>query len=93
MYKALTTFTDLQDNNYKYHPGDEFPRNGLKVSKERFEELLSDKNRRHKPVIEEVVEEEVKEEQVTPIEEESEAPVEEPKPTPNRRGRKKANAE
>ena len=60
MYKALTDFTDLQDKNYKYRAGDIFPRKGMKVSKERFEELLSDQNRRHKPVIEEI--EEVKEE-------------------------------
>lgn len=61
MYKALTTFTDLQDNNYKYQAGDTFPRKGLKVSDARIKELLSDKNRRNKPVIEEIVEE-VKEE-------------------------------
>ena len=61
MYKALTTFTDLQDNNYKYQAGDTFPRKGLKVSDTRIKELLSDKNRRNKPVIEEIVEE-VKEE-------------------------------
>lgn len=51
MYKALITFTDLQDNNYKYHPGDEFPRNGLEVTEGRIKELLSSNNRRNKPVI------------------------------------------
>lgn len=62
MYKALTTFTDLQDNNYRYQAGDTFPRKGLKVSDERIAELLSDNNRRHKPVIEEIPEEPKKEE-------------------------------
>lgn len=57
MYKALTRFTDLQDNNHVYQAGDIFPRKGIKVSKERIEELLSDQNRRHKPVIEEIIEE------------------------------------
>lgn len=60
MYKALTTFTDLQDNNYRYQAGDTFPRKGIKVSDERIAELLSDNNRRHKPVIEEIIKEEVK---------------------------------
>ena len=54
MYKALINFVDLQDNNHRYHAGDEFPRNGMEVSPERIDELLTDKNRRHKPVIEKV---------------------------------------
>ena len=80
MYKALTTFTDLQDNNYRYQAGDTFPRKGIKVSDERIAELLSDKNRRHKPVIEEIVKEEPKKEE---------------KPAPAKKstsGRKKADA-
>lgn len=56
MYKAIDNFVDLQDNNYRYHTGDVFPRKGIDVSKERIEELASDKNRRHKPVIVEVKE-------------------------------------
>lgn len=87
MYKALTTFTDLQDNNYRYQAGDTFPRKGIKVSDERIAELLSDKNRRHKPVIEEIVKEEPKKEDAKP------APK---KPTTTKKpatgGRKKADA-
>ena len=60
-YRAVTTFTDLQDNNYKYQAGDLFPRKGFKVSDERLAELSTDKNRRHKPVIEEVLEEKTEE--------------------------------
>lgn len=54
MYKVIKYFTDLQDNNYKYHVGDEFPHKGTEVSEARLEELSSDKNRRHVPVIEKV---------------------------------------
>lgn len=82
MYKALTTFTDLQDDNYKYQAGDTFPRKGLKVSDARIKELLSNKNRRNKPVIEEIVEE-VKEEK---------KPAAAPKKTSASSGRKKTNA-
>ena len=46
MYKVTEMFTDLQDENYRYEPGDTFPRKGLKVSKERFEELASTENLR-----------------------------------------------
>ena len=54
MYKALISFTDLEDNNYRYHPGDIFPRYGIEVSAERISDLLTGNNRRHIPVIEEV---------------------------------------
>jgi len=50
-YKAIVSFTDLQDNNYRYHAGDTFPRAGVTVSQERLEELSTDKNRRRKPMI------------------------------------------
>lgn len=54
MYKVLKHFVDLTDNNYEYHTGDIFPRDGLKVTKARFTELSTDKNRRGFPLIEEV---------------------------------------
>lgn len=56
MYKVLRYFTDLQDNNYPYKAGDEFPRKGLNVTAERLEELSTGKNKRGIPVIEEVKE-------------------------------------
>jgi len=79
MYKVLVNFTDLQDNNHKYLAGDTFPRKGIKVSQERLDELLTDKNRRHKPMIEEVKEEP------------AEIPEEQPKPKqkPTKKGGKK----
>ena len=57
MYKAIETFTDLQDNNHRYQAGDIFPREGLRVTKKRLEDLLTGNNKRHKPMIEEIPEE------------------------------------
>lgn len=51
MYEVIHYFTDLQDNNYPYNAGDAFPRDGLKVSEERLEELSSSNNRQRKPLI------------------------------------------
>ena len=91
MFKALTTFTDLQDDNYKYQAGDIFPREGLEVSAERLAELSTDANRRGVPVIEEI-KEEVKEE--LPVAEEQPVVEEATKPAPKKGGRKKkADAE
>ena len=56
MYKVLKYFTDLQDNNYPYKAGDEFPRKGLDVPAERLEELSTAKNKRGIPVIVEIKE-------------------------------------
>lgn len=90
MYKVLRRFEDLQDNRYLYQPGDQFPRAGLKVSKDRLEELCTSKNRRRVPLIKfeedlqkevKSVEPEVDEEIIEKIEEaaetSTEAPVEE----------------
>lgn len=89
MYKVIRSFSDLQDKNRVYNAGDTFPRDGLKVSKERIAELLSGKNRIREPLIEEIPEElegtkvdvgkDVKE--ITPVK------------TSNKKGKKKANAE
>jgi len=54
MYKVLEMFTDLQDDNYKYEVGDEYPRLGLKPSLARIKELCGTDNRRGRAVIEEV---------------------------------------
>lgn len=94
MYKALTTFTDLQDNNYKYFAGDEFPRKGLIVSDARIAELSSDKNRRHTPVIVEVLEE-VKKEEVKEVKKSTSTKAHAKSKAPaksNASGRKKTNA-
>ena len=97
-YKVIVDFTDLQDNNRKYRVGDEFPRKGLSVSKERLDALSTTKNRRGFPVIEAEVEAEI-EPEVEP-ELEAEIEIEEPKKEVKKStsakktsGRKKANAE
>ena len=56
MYRVIKRFKDLQDNNFVYNVGDEFPHTGGKVSKKRIEELATDKNIRGIPLIEEVKE-------------------------------------
>jgi hypothetical protein len=52
MYKVITFFVDLQDNNHPYNAGDTFPRKGLAVTKERLAELAGSENKQGKPLIE-----------------------------------------
>ena len=56
MYRVITYFTDLQDNNHEYNVGDIYPHNKKKVSASRIKELSTDKNRRGIPLIEKVEE-------------------------------------
>ena len=81
MYKVLTYFEDLQDNGHPYHPGDEFPRNGLRVSLDRIMELSGEKNRRGTKLIEVEV-------QAEPKEEVKAEPKVAPKATTKKRSRK-----
>lgn len=62
MYKVIVPFVDLQDNLFAYGVGDTFPRKGMKVSKERFEELASSNNKRSMPLIEKVEKKKAKKE-------------------------------
>lgn len=57
MYKVVRYFRDLQDDNYLYHEGDTFPREGLSVSEERIKELSSADNKQHTVLIKEIAEE------------------------------------
>ena len=81
MYKVVKLFTDLQDNNYRYEVGDEYPRLGLKPSIARIAELSGSNNKQGRPLIEEIKDLAGDEEEVK-IEEKSAdadvAPVEEP---------------
>lgn len=61
MYKALSYFTDLQDNCYSYKRGDIYPRKGYTPTKERIAELASAKNKRGVPVIAEIIKDKPKE--------------------------------
>lgn len=54
MYRVIKLFTDLQDNDFLYNPGDEYPRVGLKATKARISELASSNNKQGAPLIEEV---------------------------------------
>ena len=65
MYKVIKHFTDLQDNNFAYNVGDEYPRKGLSVLPSRIKELASDKNRQGCPLIEEITDVEDKPEKKT----------------------------
>ena len=65
MYKVIKHFTDMQDNNFAYNVGDEYPRKGLSVLPSRIKELASDKNRQGCPLIEEITDVEDKPEKKT----------------------------
>lgn len=56
MYKVIKHFTDMQDNNFAYNVGDEYPRKGMSVLPSRIKELASNKNRQGQPLIEEIPE-------------------------------------
>lgn len=51
MYRVIEVFTDLQDNNYRYIVGDEYPRTGYNPSTKRIDELSGSSNKRGKPLI------------------------------------------
>lgn len=53
-YKVIEGFADLQDEAYIYSPGDEYPREGTIVSRERYAELASSDNKIGRPLIERV---------------------------------------
>lgn len=54
MYEVIKFFTDLQDNDYPYNVGDQFPRDGFSVSEKRIEELSGVNNRQCVPLIKKV---------------------------------------
>ena len=56
MYKVIKHFTDMQDGNFAYNVGDEYPRKGMSVLPSRIKELATDKNRQGVPLIEEIPE-------------------------------------
>ena len=65
MYKVIKHFTDMQDNNFAYNVGDEFPRKGMSVLPSRIKELAGSKNRQGCPLIEEIPDVEDKPEKKT----------------------------
>ena len=73
MYKVIKHFTDMQDNNFAYNVGDEYPRKGVSVLQSRINELAGSKNRQGVPLIEEIEEpkEEIKRDKKQKSDEES----------------------
>lgn len=83
-YKVIKRFMDLEDDNFIYEEGWDFPRANHFVNEARIKELASDDNRQGIPLIEkvgevkqeiaepeikeEIVEEEINEEIVEPVE-------------------------
>lgn len=60
MYKVIKLFTDLTDEGYEYKVGDTYPREGVKPTKQRIEELSGSDNKQGVPLIEKVEEPEEK---------------------------------
>lgn len=54
MYKVLSYFVDLQDNNTPYQKGDTYPRKGYVPTDERIKELSTSANKRGVPLIAEI---------------------------------------
>ena len=54
MYKVLKDFIDLKDDNFLYHKGDIYPRDGAEVGDERLLELSTKNNRIGEILIESV---------------------------------------
>lgn len=52
LYRAISTFEDIADDNHRYNIGDNYPRKGLTVSEARISELSGYNNKRNRPVIE-----------------------------------------
>ena len=65
MFRVIKHFTDMQDGNFAYNVGDEFPRKGMSVLPSRIKELATDKNRQGCPLIEEIPDVEDKPEKKT----------------------------
>ena len=58
MFRVIKHFTDMQDGNFAYNVGDEYPRKGMSVLPSRIKELAGKKNRQGCPLIEEIPEKE-----------------------------------
>lgn len=59
-YRSLINWHDLQDDNYIYLVGDEYPRKGLTPSQERIEQLCGTANLAKRPYIEKIEDEKPK---------------------------------
>ena len=91
MYKVVKLFTDLQDNEYLYQPGDTFPRAGFEVSEERLAELSGYNNRRGIPLIVKMYEKAPEDEDFSPSE--VEIPPMDNSKSEHKKSHRKANKE
>ena len=57
MYRVICAFNDLTDNGRLYPIGAVYPREGIQPTGDRINELLTNRNRLNKPLIEEIAEE------------------------------------
>lgn len=91
-YRVIKYFTDLQDGEYPYNVGDEFPRKGKTVTADRIKELSGTQNKRGIALIEEVrgAEETAAISDTETVEPEETAPVENES---RKRGRKRKETE
>ena len=55
-YQVIRLFSDKDDNGHIYHPGEIYPRFGLKASEKRIAELSTNDNAIGQPIIVEVAE-------------------------------------
>ena len=65
MYKVIKHFTDMQDNNFAYQVGDEYPRKGMSVLPCSIRELATYTNRQGVPLPQEIPDVEDKPEKKT----------------------------
>lgn len=54
LYRVVSSFKDLKDDDHIYLVGEEFPRKGKRPSQERIDELLGSDNKQGRPVIEKI---------------------------------------
>lgn len=89
-YVVIKYFTDLHDKNYPYNVGDTFPREGIKVTQGRIDELAGCKNKQGVPLIKLVEEAAPEAVEETPEVAEEAAPEEKPAKKSTKKGTKKA---
>lgn len=75
-YEVIRYFTDAQDNEYAYHEGDIYPREGHTVSDVRIKDLLSGNNFQQIPLIKRVLNDSVVKVTETKTETKTEVPKE-----------------
>lgn len=62
-YEVVKYFTDATDDHFAYHTGDKFPRDGVEVSENRINDLLTGNNKRGVALIKAVEEKKPKTEE------------------------------